>query len=170
MMKLTDCFPESDEFISGLFDREYTNLVRLAQLIFEKRGGYVDPEGRAEEIVQEAFFLACERRDELLANPEPKKWLISTVSYKALEALRDDRQWARNLLLLPTEEESTNPTEPDMIAECIPREDYLLLRRLYVEGYTYRELCEELNISKSALAMRINRIKKACRETLEKNL
>ena len=52
----------------------------------------------------------------------------------------------------------------DELAELIPPEDYRLLRQVYVEGYTYNELCEELGLTKSALGMRINRIKKEFRK------
>jgi DNA-binding MarR family transcriptional regulator len=45
------------------------------------------------------------------------------------------------------------------MAGILTDEEYRLLSRLYLEGYTYIELCEELGLKKSALAMRIKRIK-----------
>ena len=45
------------------------------------------------------------------------------------------------------------------LADLVPEEDYLLLKRLYLDGDTYQELCRELGLKKSALAMKIRRIK-----------
>lgn len=45
----------NDPLIAELFHKEYTGLVRYAEIMYRKFGGYVDPRGRAEEIVQEAF-------------------------------------------------------------------------------------------------------------------
>jgi len=159
---------KDDPFISDLFEKEYAGLVRYAQIVFQKRGGYVDPRGRAEEIVQETFYLAIEKRDELIAREDKKAWLISAVSYKVRDALKEDRKWVKGLLLLPDEEKAFSFQEPEETPEYISKEDYRLLRRLYVEGYTYKELCEELGMSKSTLAMKINRIKKAARKKYEK--
>ena len=35
----------------------------------------------------------------------------------------------------------------------------MLLKHLYLDGYTYSELCAEMGLKKSALAMRVKRIK-----------
>ena len=45
------------------------------------------------------------------------------------------------------------------------QEDFDLMWKFYEEGYTYKELCEELGVKKSALGMRISRIK----ERFQKN-
>lgn len=160
--------PMDDPFISELFRREYAGLVRYAQIAFQKSGGYVDPRGRAEEIVQETFFLAVEKREELMDREDQRAWLISAVSYKVRDALKEDRKWVKGLLLLPDEEEAIPFREPDEAPAYLSKEDYTLLKRLYVEGYTYRDLCTELGLSKSALAMKISRIKKAAQKNFEK--
>ena len=160
--------PMDDPFIVELFHREYTGLVRYAEIMYRKCGGYVDPRGRAEEIVQEAFFLAAEKRDELLAREDKRAWLISAVSYKVRAALKEDRKWAKGLLLLPDENEIIHFPDPEEPPAWLPPEDYILLKRLYVEGYTYQELCAELGLSKSALAMKISRIKKSAKKNFEK--
>ena len=157
----SDYRPKDDLFIADLFFRERPKLLRYAQVIFQKRGGYVDPIGRAEDIVQEAFYLACEKRDDLIKTDDPTRWLVAAVTYKAREALREDRKWVQGLMLLPCEEPIVPFPEPEELSSLIPKEDYDLLRRLYVDGYTYKELCTELGVNKSNLGMRINRIKKS---------
>lgn len=160
--------PGDDLFMAELFRREYAGLVRYAQIMYRKNGGYVDPGGRAEEIVQEAFFLAAEKRAELMSREDPRAWLISAVSYKVRDALREDRKWVKSLMLLPDESQAFHLPEPEVAPAWLSPEDYALLRRLYIEGYTYRELCTELGLSKSALAMKISRIKKASQKNFEK--
>ena len=160
--------PMNDPLIAELFHKEYTGLVRYAEIMYRKFGGYVDPRGRAEEIVQEAFFLAAEKRDELLEREDKRAWLVSAVSYKVRDALKEDRKWAKGLLLLPDEHEVLYFPETEESPVWLPHEDYVLLKRLYVEGYTYQELCAELGLSKSALAMKISRIKRAAKKNFEK--
>ena len=149
-----------DAFIEELFLRQYYGLFRYAQSVFIEHGN-VDPAGRAEDVLQETFYLAFEKRDELMASHNPAKWLKSAATYKIREALRTDRKWVKGLMLLPSEEPLAPFPELEELSEFIPKEDYVLLKRLYIEGYTYKELCGELNVSKSNLGMRINRIKKA---------
>lgn len=158
----------NDPLIAELFHKEYSGLIRYAEIMYRKYGGYVDPSGRAEEIVQEAFFLAAEKRDDLLMREDKRAWLISAVSYKVRDALKEDRKWAKGLLLLPDEQEVLYFPETEETPVWLPPEDYALLKRLYVEGYTYQELCAELGLSKSALAMKINRIKKNAKKNYEK--
>lgn len=81
-------------------------------------------------------------------------------SIKVKENLREDRKWVKCLMLLPSEEDLTPPPTVDELEELIPKEAYLILRRLYVEGYTYEELCAELECKQSCLAMRVHRAKK----------
>lgn len=159
--------PIDDPFIEELFHREYAGLLKYAEIVFRKYGGYVDPRGRAEEIVQETFFLAVEKREELLEREDKRAWLISAVSYKVRVAIKEDRKWAKSLMLLPDEEEAIPFPEPEEPPEYLTKEDYVLLRRLYVEGYTYQELCDQLGVSKSALAMKIARIKRRAKKKLQ---
>ena len=46
------------------------------------------------------------------------------------------------------------------IQSIVNDEDYILLKKLYVEGYSYQEICTENNLTKAALGCRIHRIKK----------
>ena len=160
--------PMDDPLIAGLFCQEYTGLVRYARIMYQKNGGYIDPHGRAEEIVQETFFLAVEKREELMEREDKRAWLISTASYKVRAALKEDRKWAKSLMLLPDETEVIHFPEPDEVPAYLSKEDYALLKRLYADGYTYQDLCAEMGLSKSALAMRISRIKKTAKKNFEK--
>ena len=69
-----DYRPIDDPLIEKLFRRECAGLVKYAEIAFRKYGGYVDPRGRAEEIVQETFFLAAEKREELLEREDKQAY------------------------------------------------------------------------------------------------
>ena len=63
----------------------------------------------------------------------------------------------------------TDPTEDALDLEgFIGKEDCRLLEKLYLEGYTYQEVSDELGIKKSTLGMRVTRIKDRCIEKFEK--
>lgn len=116
------------------------------------------------------FTLAWKRREEVLAREKPVGWLYEALSYKVLELMREENRWTKRMLqyeqfyVPPTELQLSLETE---LGWVVPPEDFHLLRRIYVEGYSYRELCEEMNLSKSALADRVHRIKKKIRESVK---
>ena len=169
MPKEKDYRLQDDPFMEEVFFREWPQLVRYVYITLKKRECHVDPIGRAEEIVQETFYLAStEKREELMNSEDQHKWLVSAASNKIKEALRADRKWARNLKLLPSEELPVPFEGTDEMAELFEKEDYELLRWLYVDGYTYREVCERLKISKSSLGTKLWRIKKKFRDNHEK--
>lgn len=45
------------------------------------------------------------------------------------------------------------------ITSILTPEEYEILRKLYLEKYTYEELAREMGLKKSALAMRVKRSK-----------
>ena len=158
-----------DQFIEELFFGEWSKLVRYAKTQLRRYGpNVIDHEGRAEEIVQEVFYTAYKKVDEVKTSENPVGWLYTTLTYKVKEALREDRKWLKCLSLIPLDEEVLDQSEDFNLSGIIPKEDYLLLKHLYIDGYTYNELCEKYNCKKSCLAMRIQRIKKAFKKNYGK--
>lgn len=49
------------------------------------------------------------------------------------------------------------------LQSCVREEEYRLLKRLYLDGSTYREISQETGLSQSAQAMRVSRIKQKVR-------
>ena len=52
------------------------------------------------------------------------------------------------------------------LSDLLSEEEYLLLKGLYLEGYTYKELSRQLGVKQSALAMRVKRLKERLRKEL----
>ena len=120
-------------------------------------------EGKAEEAVQEAFALAWEKRGELLSNPSPAGWLFRATWFKAQELLRDEYIWVKRLLRL-SQQQTDQGQEDDFclrleMQSLLSEEEYTLLKKLYLDGYTYKELSREMGVGQSALAMRVKRLK-----------
>ena len=154
--------PNAELFLEELFRKYYKDLLRYTTVVLTKHGGgYVSDSERAHDVVQDVFMLAWEKRETLMESESPVGWLYKAAVYKVREALRDDRAWIRRLSqaeeILPVQELSR--TMPEDWEDCISREDFELLCRVYLDGYTYKELCEEMGLKKSALAMRLNRAK-----------
>ena len=63
----------TDQLIEDLFIREWSKLVRYAKIQLRHYGpNMIDHNGRAEELVQELFYTACKKVDELKASESPE--------------------------------------------------------------------------------------------------
>ena len=165
--------PPANVFIERLFRDGYHDYVRYTEINLQKHGSkYLSTSGCAEDVVQEAFYLICERPDDIMNSESPVGWVYRALNYKIRETLRRERKWNkyRINMIFPSERIS-DPTEEVMNLEAfIGKEDCRLLEKLYLEGYTYQEVSDELGIKKSTLGMRVNRIKERCIEKFEKIL
>lgn len=116
----------------------------------------------AEEAVQEAFSVAWKKRYECFSSPSPVGWLHKALYHKVQEICRENRKWAIRILRLS--EHAGSSTEGDFrlkseLLSCISVEEYSLLKHVYLDGYTYKELSQAMHIKPSTLAMRVKRIK-----------
>ena len=152
----------SEEF-ERIYQENYTLFLQYAKAIFDAHGSrYVSASGRAEEAVQEMFAFAWENREELFQTPSALGWLYKCLAFKVQELLREDRLWAKRILQISEQHSEQGEHDFYLKAELealISPEDYLLLKHLYLDGYTYTEICEATGLKKSALAMRVKRIK-----------
>ena len=147
------------EFFEKLFREQYQSLLRCARAVLRRYGAKtVSVSGRAEEVVQETFQLAWRKRETVMALEYPMGWLCLATVWKAREAIREDKRWVERLTLIahPIGVQPEERFYADLRRILSP-EEYKLLYRLYLEGYTYKELCEEFDEKKSTLAMRAKR-------------
>ena len=164
-----DAVPQEKKLtMEELFNREREDLLRYIKSVLRKHGAkHISDSERAEDVVQEVFLLAWQKQDEVLACGHPKRWLYKAAVHKAQEALREDRTWIKRLSLIkPAVLRSGDVRQiPEDWKPYMSQEDFDLIWKFYEEGYTYKDLCEELGVKKSTLGMRISRIK----ERFQKN-
>ena len=125
----------------------------------------------AEEAVQETFVYAWSNQEKMYESPSPENWLFKVLYYKVLERIKAEGKWSRNLRSFEQLVSVSNDADPydrieNSLIEIISDEDYQLLKKLYIEGATYREICEEYHLTKSALGCKLHRIKQKLREKL----
>ena len=160
---------EAEEIFRKIYINEYEKLVRCAVSYLKARDDKPDALNRAEDVVQELFALAWERRKTVLSSEKPVGWLYKALQYKIKDLLKEDNRWAK--VLLRNDQLYVEPAEPDRSEELelknlVSKEDFDLLYSLYVAGYSYRELCEKTGLTKSALGVRVHRIKRKLKEKL----
>ena len=153
----------SAEEFERLYRENYDSFLSYAVKIFRCHGSqYVSVSGRAEEAVQEMCAFAWENRDRMAASGSPLGWMYRSLYFKVQELLRDDRVWTKRMMQISEQaggQESHDFRLKTELEDLLSPENYRLLKHLYLDGYTYAEVCREMGLKKSALAMRVKRIK-----------
>ena len=153
----------SDEEFEQIYKENYDRFLRYAATIFRACGPYnISADGRAEEAVQEMCAFAWEHRDKMSEAEFPVRWMFRVLYYKVRELLRDEQTWTKRMQQISEQfcEEDVNDFRLKVeLEDLIPSKDYLLLKHLYLDGYTYAEVGAAMSLKKSALAMRVKRIK-----------
>lgn len=161
------------EFYERLVRTHHKELLRLSSIWMMQRATDTVDFGRAEEAVQETFTIAWEKKDILMKHPNPIAWLNIALKNVIKNMAREDQRWAECLLRIPTEGIQAAPGADLELEGIISEEDMNVLKRLYLYGETYEEVCEDLGMKKSALAMRVKRSKELFRKNygeIEKNI
>lgn len=120
----------------------------------------------AEEAVQEAFAIACQRVDRVCSSENPEGWLVETLKL-VIKNLERRQQTAKKIISELTE------YKPDLVAAPADEVDLRLLygdiantkefRMVYaiaVEGQSYIEIAEAQGITAAACRKRFERAKK----------
>ena len=154
------------DLIDEIITKEYDDLVDYAAGVLAAHGArYVSDNGRAEDVVQEAFAYASVNREKFMASPNPVGWMIKVIYHKALECLKSDRVWKKHATQMAASRKREDARRSlDAIRETISPRDFYLLWMLHAEGRSYREMSEELGEKVSTLAMRARRAKDTIRK------
>lgn len=153
----------SAEEFERIYRENYESFLLYADTVLRAHGSqYVSVSGRAEDAVQEMCAYAWEHRDKMAKSKSPVGWMYKALVFKAQGLLREDRLWTKRLLQISVQYSTAAPNDFQLnveLLDLIPQDDYLLLKALYLDGYKYTEVAEAMGITKSALAMRVNRAK-----------
>ena len=153
--------------VEVLFASEESPLLRYAYGIVKRRNV-------AEEIVQEAF-LRLHRHWEDVEKPRP--WIYRAVRNLALSHLRDHaREFETEDGVADREDDRLLPDQSlgrmetvgmvRMLIEELDSRDRELVRRKYVDGHSYKEIAEEMEMTVSNVGYRLHHALKSLATSL----
>lgn len=125
----------------------------------------------AEEAIQDAFCIACAKRDQVLSNPKPQGWIMMTLKHVMQNMLRTQQKLRRMLSLSDGEELPVE--EPELLnvdllfGNVSDSEDFRLLKRVALEQCTIPELAQDLGVSVEACKKRVQRARKRLQKKLK---
>lgn len=152
------------ETVEKLYKEMYPALHVYALRVLED-------EALAEEAVQDAFCIACARREQFLSSPNREGWIMLTLKHVMQNLLRAQVK-LKKLLSLEVGEGLPAPA-PELVSvdvlfgDLAGSEDFQLLKRVALDQCTMLELSQELNISVEACKKRVQRARKRLQKRLK---
>lgn len=155
-----------NEYLKELYTQQSRGMIRYANAVFHDQY-------RAEEAVQETFAVAWQKIESLIASPSPVGWLFVTLKNIMKHMLAEHYQMKKRIVSL---EECSHDTlnvsdEFNIVTQLegvVSKEEFEIIEKLYLRGYTYKELAEELEIPPSTVGMRAKRTKEKIKKDLKK--
>ncbi|MDR0951374.1 MAG: sigma-70 family RNA polymerase sigma factor [Oscillospiraceae bacterium] len=152
--------------ISRLYEEMYSSLCVYAMSALEDRR-------LAEEAVQDAFRIACAKKEELLSSRNPKGWITNTLK-NVIRNIRRTRARLNNMVVSGLSIEglgyigSENYDSFELYySDALGNEDWELLKMFVLQNYTMLEAARELGISVEACKKRVQRARKKLEIFLE---
>ncbi len=118
--------------------------------------------GLAEEAVQEAFRIACEKKDRVLASENPRGWIMKALKYTILTIKRERAVLNRLYIYLEIEEKTTELPDGNvdlMYSDLISEEDFEILKTVVLKNATIKDTADKFGITVTACKKRLERIK-----------
>lgn len=147
-------------FLEKIYMEEVPNMLRYAEILLSSYP-------LTEDAVQNTFKIALEKIDDVINSPKPVGWIKNTLKNEIKQKYREQKKWQKYIF---DYELNMIPVHDALSVETafwgLDENAIYLLKKIYVEGIPYQELAEELNISVSALKMRIKRTKDKLKKEL----
>ena len=127
----------------------------------------------AEEAVQDTFRIACEKADNLFASQNPKGWIIETLKNVIRNMKRARAQISKVIVNIAFDEGNSFATSDEenlslLYSGIVSSEDFALLKKISVDGYSMLEAADELGITVEACKKRVQRARQKFRKFFEK--
>ena len=141
-----------DAFIENL----YQEMGSLLRILAARKLHNPD---LAEEAVQNALVVLCEKTDTVMAHPNPQGWLVETLQFVVMSM---NRKTDREISVIQGSLDDVQPHHHDDYHEVefrplLSPEDYELIEMTVVQRYTIPEAAEELGITVEACKKRKQR-------------
>lgn len=155
------------EKLAQLFEDFYLDMLSYAKSSLRSQS-------LAEEAVQEAFRIACQKPEALFTSENPKGWLLNTLKY----VIRNlQRRMARDSRLVAAAmAEKSIPKAADvesldltlLYGDLSRTEEFRLIKEFSVDGKSVLELAEDRGISLDACKKRMQRARQKLKEKITK--
>ncbi len=159
--------PEQDAFLSQLYHENFNRLLGHA---FH----YTADWAKAEVVVQEAFCVAVEKIETVMASEAPLRWMNATIKNLARNMVRHENYqkalllYLENLNAVPTASDGFRDVDIlDVCEQIAGKENFQLFKRAVLDGIPYIDLAKELGIGIWACRKRVQRTSDALREGLK---
>jgi RNA polymerase sigma-70 factor (ECF subfamily) len=132
----------AEDFIAQLYNRMYKKLYLAA---YSRLRSF----HAAEDITQDVFVLAQEKREELLVHPNPEGWLFDTLKNKIKHELRAKTRFFAMQGKLEAMWQTTRNSKIGFSQEminCLTEKEHRLMRMIFVEGYSIREVAKKYGL------------------------
>lgn len=137
----------------------------------------------AEDLAQETFIKAYKKFDTLKEPDKLKSWLYSIARNTVIDFFRKNKNkpFALDSAILENVAEATAVDYQERVANletskelehCIEqliKEDRAIIKLLYYEGFSYKEIGELLHINQNTLKSRLHRARKILFEAIQTN-
>lgn len=163
-----------ENFFNDLYQKQFSKMWVLAYEL-------VHDADLAKEIVQDAFVEVLIHIDFLVGTEHPEFWLQKTVRNKVLHVRRAQARYTWRLISLDEEQIADDSAAKQLLEieeagevkhikntmeETLSPEEIYLLKKVAMEGTTYKKLAAETGMSISACQKRIQRIRKKLKKRI----
>lgn len=161
--------PQEHDFIDKLYTNQYKMLYSRAYAVLRDTS-------ICQEVVQDTFYLACQKIDSIMTSENPEGWLVIALQYKIVRVLREKKQAAQYIAQLPEDFDFNNIIDERIQDEDVRllypdlalHKDFELLEEFSLEDKSVKDIAKKHNMSVDACNKRLSRIKKIFRNILNK--
>lgn len=161
--------PEYEMQIEQLYLEMFDMMLAYARCSF-------DEDALAEEAVQEAFKIACQKPEQLCESRNPKGWLVNTLKY-TIRNMKRNREHAQQILSTYLTEQNASVAYSEdvlslqlMYGDIANTEEFKLLVEMAIDGKSHLEMADARGISVGACKKRVQRAKEALQKKIKKNV
>lgn len=145
-------------FIELLYRKEALLLFHYANAIFNNPS-------IAEEAVQETFIIVCMKYQSVKESSNPEGWIMNTHKNICRNIQRTRGYYLKKILSLDNNVNLSPYVETaydveDDLSTFVTSDDFMTLKKIILDGYSYKDLAIELDITVEACKKRFQRAKK----------
>lgn len=150
-------------------DRLY---LQMYPMLFEYARSSLSNDALAEEAVQDAFTIACQKPEALCGSLNPKGWLVNTLKNVISNTIRKQSIAKRIFLDYAASNVKDISASPDRMGleilydDIADLEEFKLLKEMALDGRSYLEMAEEHGITVSTCRKRVERAKKVLQKKI----